>query len=101
MTLDLVSYNNLDLGLAALGLSSFEALSFCFVLGSGKMGLDQSEQHRTFCVHVYSCLPTIARLQEKGCQPSTLTNHPLYILIKQVTLVFLLKLGMHALCFEQ
>ena len=33
------------------------ALKFClcFFLGFGKMGLDQDEQHCTFCVHVYSC----------------------------------------------
>ena len=61
MGLDLVSYNNLDLGLAALGLSSFEALYFCFVLGSGKMGLDQADQPCTLCVHVYSCLTPIAK----------------------------------------
>ena len=101
MCLDLVSYNNLDSGLAVVGLSSFEALSFCFVLESGKMGLDQADQHCTLCVHVYSCLTTIAKLQKKGCQPSIQTNHPLYILINQVTLVFLLRLVMHAPCLEQ
>ena len=47
MGLDLVSYNNLDSGLAVVGLSRFEALSFCFVLESGKMGLDQADQHCT------------------------------------------------------
>ena len=99
MGLDLVSYNNLDLGLAALGLSSFEALSICFVLGSGKMGLDQADQPCTLRVHV--CLTTIAKLQKKGYQPSIQTNQPLYILFNQVTLVFLLRLAMHAPCLEQ
>ena len=60
MGLDFVSFHVLDSDLAAVGLDlvSFSSIyskinSFRFVLGSGKMGLGQAEQHCTFRVHVY------------------------------------------------